>query len=83
MVTYRSDSPKYHPARLPNAVVTRRAALDALHENIDRKLVVIAAGPGYGKSTLLAQFAQEVEFPVCWLGTTRSRKSVTESESST
>ena len=67
MATYGSDSPKYHAARLPNAVITRRAALNVLHENIDRKLVVIAAGPGYGKSTLLAQFAGEVEFPVCWI----------------
>ncbi len=29
--------------------------------------MVIAAGPGYGKSTLLAQFAGEVEFSVCWI----------------
>ncbi|MCH7800523.1 MAG: hypothetical protein IIC24_03155, partial [Chloroflexi bacterium] len=41
--------------------------LDSLHKHVDSKVVLVTAGPGYGKSTLLAQFADEVEFPVCWV----------------
>ncbi|MDP3061790.1 MAG: hypothetical protein Q8O40_01055 [Chloroflexota bacterium] len=27
----------------------------------------MTAPAGYGKTTLLAQFAQEVDFPMCWM----------------
>lgn len=65
--TVTTSSPKFHAPRLPTAVVERRALLDALHKHVDSKVVLVTAGPGYGKSTLLAQFADEVEFPVCWV----------------
>ena len=65
--TVTTSSPKFHAPRLPTAVVERRALLDSLHKHIDSKVVLVTAGPGYGKTTLLAQFADELEFPVCWV----------------
>jgi len=51
---------------LPRALVERRPLLDSLRQHVDGKIVLVTAGPGYGKSTLLGQFADEVELPVCW-----------------
>jgi LuxR family maltose regulon positive regulatory protein len=45
----------------------RERLVDALHANVPRKLVVVAAPPGYGKTTLLADFYAHTELPVCWV----------------
>ncbi|MDP6512611.1 MAG: hypothetical protein QF878_05340, partial [SAR202 cluster bacterium] len=65
--TVSTSSPKFQAPRLPVAMVERRVLLDSLHKHVDSKVVLVTAGPGYGKSTLLAQFADEVEFPTCWV----------------
>jgi LuxR family maltose regulon positive regulatory protein len=65
--TVSTSSTKFHAPRSPAAVVERRNLLESLHKHIDSKLLLVTAGPGYGKSTLLAQFADEVDFPVCWV----------------
>jgi len=45
----------------------RRARLvDWLHENANRRATVIAAGAGYGKTTLAWQWEREVTFPCYW-----------------
>ena len=53
------------PKRQPG-VVRRPRLIDFLHENLARKLVLITAPAGYGKTTLLIDFASDVDFPVCW-----------------
>ena len=53
--------PAFDKGKLP-----RERLVDAIHGNIPRKLIVIAAPPGYGKTTLLAEFGQETELGVCW-----------------
>jgi LuxR family maltose regulon positive regulatory protein len=45
----------------------RERLVDALHGNVPRKLIVVAAPPGYGKTTLLADFYAHTELPVCWV----------------
>jgi len=47
--------------------VLRRARLiDALHQNLHRKLIFVSAPAGYGKTTLLVDFASDVNAVVCW-----------------
>jgi ATP/maltotriose-dependent transcriptional regulator MalT/DNA-binding SARP family transcriptional activator len=45
----------------------RERLVDELHANIPKKLIVIATPPGYGKTTLLADFTEHTELPVCWV----------------
>ena len=47
-------------------VLRRQRLLDFLYENIDRPLQLICAPAGYGKTTLLADFARDTDLTVCW-----------------
>ena len=64
------------PAFDPKAKLHRERLVDAIHANVPRKLIAIAAPPGYGKTTLLADFAANTELPVCWVGLTEADKDV-------
>jgi DNA-binding SARP family transcriptional activator/tetratricopeptide (TPR) repeat protein len=56
--------------RLPalNLIHRRSRLLDLLNEFIeaDKRLITVYAPGGYGKSILLADFAQTTDLPVCW-----------------
>ncbi|HKZ85008.1 MAG TPA: tetratricopeptide repeat protein [Anaerolineae bacterium] len=52
--------------RRDSGVVRRPRLLEFLHENLERKLLLVTAPAGYGKTTLVIDFASEVELPVCW-----------------
>ena len=47
-------------------VIPRRRLLDVLHSNIGIRSQTLTAPAGYGKTTLLVDFASEIEIPVCW-----------------
>jgi LuxR family maltose regulon positive regulatory protein len=52
----------------PQHVVRRARLLDALDEAVPRhRLTLVSAPAGYGKTTLLSQWARESNFPVAWL----------------
>ncbi len=53
------------PRRAPG-VIQRARLVDYLHENLGRKLMLVTAPAGYGKTTLLVNFAYDVDLPVCW-----------------
>jgi len=48
------------------AIVRRQRLVEALAEAAGRRIAVVTAPPGYGKTTLLVDFAQSCEGPVCW-----------------
>jgi ATP/maltotriose-dependent transcriptional regulator MalT len=47
-------------------ILRRQRLIDILHNNIDRKLTFISSPAGYGKTTLLTDFAEDVDAVVCW-----------------
>jgi len=44
----------------------RERLVDQIHHWIDRKLLLIRAPAGYGKTSLLVELAQETDLEVCW-----------------
>src|SRR5207245_2152093 len=47
---------KLHPPRLPSSLVERSRLLTRLDEGISRKLTLITAPAGFGKTTLVSQW---------------------------
>lgn len=47
-------------------ILSRPRLLHLLQRLLDYKLVVISAPAGYGKTSLLVDFAREADLPVCW-----------------
>ena len=57
---------RYSIPTRPSDLLRRQRLLDFLHENIHRKLVLICATAGYGKSSLVNDFVHETDSPVAW-----------------
>jgi LuxR family maltose regulon positive regulatory protein len=53
------------PRKQPG-LLHRQRLVDFIHEHIDRKLILVSASAGYGKTSLLVDFAHEADLPVCW-----------------
>lgn len=47
-------------------VLQRRRLLDFMHDYLGRKLLLVSATAGYGKTSLLVDFAHDTDLPVCW-----------------
>ena len=49
-----------------NDLITRQRLLDIMDELLEKKIIIIAAPAGYGKTSLLIDFTGELAIPVCW-----------------
>src|SRR2546429_6439838 len=56
----------YIPGLRPN-VVSRPRLLERLNEGLHRKLTLISAPAGFGKTTLLSEWVEGIERPAAWL----------------
>jgi LuxR family maltose regulon positive regulatory protein len=64
------------PPAFDSAKLHRAHLVDLIHSNIPKKLIAIAAPPGYGKTTLLADFTENTDLPVCWVRITDTDRDV-------
>ena len=57
---------KVVPPSRSRQLLHRSRLVDFLHDHIDRRLIIVSAPTGYGKTSLLIDFAYETTLPVCW-----------------
>lgn len=55
------------PAFNPRTAIHRERLVDAIHAEIESKLIAIGAPAGSGKTTLLADFADNTDLTICWM----------------
>ena len=60
-------STKLYPPRLRTDLVVRSQLLDRLNSDFDRRLTVVCAPAGYGKSTVTAQWLSRSGIPYAWI----------------
>ena len=53
--------------RRPAHLLCRPRLIDRLHRHVDLAMTLLTAPAGYGKTSLLIDFAHDAPFPICWL----------------
>ncbi len=54
------------PPRRRGELVARPRLIELLNELIDKRLVLVSAPAGYGKTSLMVDFVSHATLPVCW-----------------
>jgi len=58
---------RYTVPRTPPDLLERPRLLEFLQRHLNRKLILVCASPGYGKTALAVNFAHQADFPLAWL----------------
>ena len=64
--TYPLIGAKIRIPRRSQSLLRRDRLVDFIHSNIHQKVILIAAAAGYGKTSLLIDYAHDTDLPVCW-----------------
>jgi len=62
VLRHATTAPAFDPTE-----IHRERLVDLIHSHLPKKLIVVAAPAGYGKTTLLADFTAHSDFPVFWV----------------
>lgn len=57
---------RVQPPKQRDHNVHRERLIKAVTDSISKKVQVVSAPAGYGKTALLVQLASELDFPTCW-----------------
>jgi LuxR family maltose regulon positive regulatory protein len=62
VIRHATTAPAFDPTK-----IHRERLVDRIHSYLPKKLIVVAAPAGYGKTTLLSDFTAHSDFPIFWV----------------
>ncbi len=57
---------KIQNPRIQPDLVARPHLIEVIEKGLWRKLTIVCAPPGFGKSTLIAEWSLKAKYPICW-----------------